>query len=376
MTGSWRDLPLTFAALGATGAVFGPALPALAEQADISPARASLVVSALFAGLLLGVGALQLPRIASTPPQLLRRGGALLQAGALVALPVGSSLPALLLAGAVAGVGFGASEAAASAVVVIRRDGARRLSVLGAAFAATAILTPAAVALSLYTTGGLLPVLVGIAGLQVLAGLGAGDDRSLHTTSVAGDGPARTAWPLAAVLMLYVGAEVLLSTWATELTRMLLAVDASVAALASTAFWACLALGRLLGSQLAMHLAPARLLLWALPLAGIACGIGAGLAGQSWGEAALVVLAVAVVLLGPVYALALAVGSGGQGIPRPRVAAFRIGLGALGGAVVPAVVASFTDLSGVVGVPLTAALLLAAASCAGVRLNGPPGSDR
>lgn len=376
MTSSWRDLPLTFAALGATGAVFGPALPSLAAQMDTSPARASLVVSALFVGLLLGVSALQLSSVASAAPRLLRRCGALLQAGALLALPLGSSLPALLLAGAVAGVGFGISEAAASAVVVSRRDGAQQLSVLGATFAVAAILTPAAVALSLHTTGNLLPVLIGIAGLQVAAGLGASENRSLHTTTVVGDGPARTAWPLAAVLMLYVGAEVLLSTWATELTRTLLALDASVAALASTAFWACLALGRLLGSLLAKHLGPARLLRSMLAAATIGCATAAGLASQAWGGAALVALAVAVVLLGPVYALALAVGSGANGMARPRVAAFRIGLGALGGAAVPAVVASFTDLSGVVGVPLTAAVLLAGATCAGVWLSGSPAASR
>lgn len=369
MTTSWRDLPLTFAALGATGAVLGPALPALADQAGVSTARASLVVSAVFAGLLIGVGALQLSGLGGVSPRLLRRTGALLQAIALLALPFGSSLPALLAAGGVAGVGFGISEAAASAVVVARQDGARRLSVLGVAFAGAAILTPAAVGLSLYATGGLLPVLLGVATLQGLAGLCAGEDASGPASTAVGDGPARTAWPLATVLVLYVGAEVLLSTWATELTRVLLAVDASVAALASTAFWVCLALGRLVGAQLARHLAPALLLSWILPSAALVCGAAAGFADQSWGGVTLALLAVAVVLLGPVYALTLAAGSGAGGSPRPRVAAFRIGLGALGGTAVPTVVAFATDLGGVVAVPLTAAVLLAVAAGAGTRLE-------
>lgn len=253
-----------------------------------------------------------------------------------------------------------------------RRGGAQQLSVLGATFAIAAILTPAAVAPSVHTTGDLVPVLVGIAGLQVAAGLGASDGLALHTTTSVGVGPTSTAWPLAALLVLYVGAEVLLSTWAAELTRALLAVDASVAALASTAFWACLALGRLLGSLLGRHLGPARLLHILLAAAAFGCATAAGLAGQTSGAAALVALAAAVVLLGPVYALALAVGSGANGVARPRVAAFRIGLGALGGAVVPAVVASFNDQGGLVGVPLTAAALLAGATCAGVWLRGSP----
>lgn len=366
MTRSWRDLPLTFAALGATGAVFGPALPALADQVGGTAASASLVVSALFAGLLLGVALLELPGAGTTSPARLRGCGTLAQAVGLVGVALSASPSLLIAGGLLTGIGFGLTEATASAVVVARRDGARALTMLGAVFAIAAILTPAVVALSLLATGSVWPAIAGVAVLQVAAtaGTAAGADgqTTAQTTAQTPGGPASTGVALAAVLVLYVGAEVLLSTWAAELVRTQLAVGASVAALAATGFWGCLALGRWAGSHVAVHMSVSALLRSVLLAAAAACGAAALLIHLGAGAAALVCLAVAVVLLGPAYALALAVGAGGSDAPRPRVAARRIGLGALGGALVPAVVAPLTAVGGVASVPATAAVLLAAAT--------------
>ena len=385
MSTALRDLPLTFAALGATAALLGPALPALADQVGTGPARASLVVPALFTGLLAAVDVLQSRRVALAPPRLLLRWGACLQAGGLLAVAASTSVPTLLLAGAVTGVGFGVSEATASAVVVARQDGAGRLSGLGAAFALAAIVVPASVGLSLRASGALWPAFLAVAALQLAAAAGTQGDGPLGRAGAApAGGPARTPGPLATVLVLYVGAEVLLSTWATELTRSLLSVDQSVAAAASTVFWGCLALGRVLGARAARQVSAGLLLRRLLPSAAVACGLAAAAAHASSASTALALLALAVVLLGPVYALSLAVGDGAGGVPMPRVSARRIGLGALGGLVVPAVAAPLVAVGGPVGVLLTAALLLGAASVAAPRLGrstsrrarpGAPGSS-
>lgn len=369
MTRSARDLTLTFAALGATGAVLGPALPALADQSGVDAPRASLVVPALFLGLLVGVGVLQLPRLAAARPRPLRRWGACLQAAGLVAVAASTSLSALLVAGAVTGVGFGVSEATASAVVTARADGAGRLSLLGAAFAIAAIAAPACVGLSLAATGALWPVFLAVAGLQLVAAISTEEAGPPPPGIAPIGGPAGTPWPLAALLMLYVGAEVLLSTWATELTRSLLSVDRSVAAAASTVFWCCLALGRVLGARATRYVTADVLLRRLVPTAAVVLGLAGGAAAVSWEGVGLVLVALAVVVLGPVYALALAVGDDASGVPMPGVSARRIGIGALGGAAVPAVAAPLVFLGGPLGVLLVATLLLAVAGWLTQRLR-------
>jgi fucose permease len=391
------DLLLTFLALGATGAVFGPALPALAEAADVTVAAASLTVAVLFAGLLVAVTVLRL--VGATADRVLgpvRLGGALAQVGGLVGLALGGSLPLLLVAAGVIGLGFGASEAGASALVVTGRDGAGRLSRLGAAFAVAAIVTPLLVGASLAATGTVVPVLVGVAALH-LAAVTAQLPRPRRpavavrrTGSVAADAAPATSGRLAAVLVLYVGVEVVLSTWLPEVTARLLTVPASVAATAATGFWGCLALGRWLGGRWVRALGPEILLRRLLVVAATSLLLSATTArfavGSGGGSAAAVtlgVLAVAVVALGPVYALALAAhgaapiagsaatdGRGTAGgwrasrAPRSVVgtAATRIGLGAVGGLVVPAALAG--TATGPVSVLASVGMLTVAAALA------------
>jgi fucose permease len=388
-----RELLLTFVALGATGALFGPALPALARAAQATPAQASLAVAALFTGLVVGVGMLQWP---GTNPDArvsaLRRWGAVTQAVGLVLVPVSSSLSMLLVTASLVGIGFGISEATASAVVVSRPDGAGRLSGLGAAFAVAAVVTPAFVALSLEVRGGVWPVFAMVAAVHVAAAWSVQTAVVAPTTVVAptaaGSPTAAGAaeadalrapmaactdqgsgWWIGGLLVLYVGAEVLLSTWAAELTRVLLGVSASVAALAATVFWTCLAFGRLAGTWAARRVSPERLLAVVLGGAG-ACLSAAAMLQQRSGMAALAALAGGVVLLGPAYALALAAGDTSADGRSVRTAARRVGVGALGGAFVPAAVAPVAARP--LGVLATAAALLVAAALLGSRLRPEP----
>jgi fucose permease len=382
-----RELLLTFVALGATGALFGPALPALARAAQATPAQASLAVAALFTGLVVGVGMLQWP---GTNPDArvsaLRRWGAVTQAVGLVLVPVSSSLSMLLVTASLVGIGFGISEATASAVVVSRPDGAGRLSGLGAAFAVAAVVTPAFVALSLEVRGGVWPVFAMVAAVHVAAAwsvqtavvaptaagsptaAGAAEADALRAPMAAWTDQG-SGWWIGGLLVLYVGAEVLLSTWAAELTRVLLGVSASVAALAATVFWTCLAFGRLAGTWAARRVSPERLLAVVLGGAG-ACLNAAAMLQQRSGMAALAALAGGVVLLGPAYALALAAGDTSADGRSVRTAARRVGVGALGGAFVPAAVAPVAARP--LGVLATAAALLVAAALLGSRLRPEP----
>lgn len=373
-----RDLVLTFVALGATGALFGPALPALARGAQVTPARASLAVAALFTGLVLGVGVLQWP---GTNPDArvlaLRRWGAIAQAVGLLLVSVSSSLPMLLATATFVGIGFGISEATASAVVVSQPDGAGRLSGLGAAFAVAAVVTPALVAISLAAHGGVWPVFAMVAAVHCTAAWSVQTDAAAPATGLAAEADAvrpptaartgqRSGWWIAWLLILYVGAEVLLSTWAAELTRVLLGVSASIAALAATVFWTCLAFGRLAGAWASRRVPAERLLAAVLGGAG-ACLTASALLQQHSGVTALAALAGGVVFLGPAYALALAAGDSSSNGRSVRTAARRVGVGALGGAFVPAAVAPVAARP--FGVLATAAALLVAAALLGSRLR-------
>jgi predicted MFS family arabinose efflux permease len=354
----WQ-LPLTFAALGGTGALFGPALPAIAQRLDVEVARASLSVSALFVGLLASVAILQLPAVrADWQLNPLRRWAAIVQAGALLAVPLSASLWALLASSAIVGLGFGVSEATASAVAVAERDGASRISSLGAVFAVAAISTPAAVGLAYWGTGVVWPAFAVVSLLHLATTINGAPASEPSFRPAASIQRRRTSPRLGALLVLYVGAEVLLSTWAAEIARILLDLETSVAALAATGFWSCLAVGRWLAARWTRRIDAARLLRYVLAAAAAALLVAVVL-GPTVATAAMIAFGVAIVMLGPAYALALSVGSVGTGTPSVPTAARRISLGAIGGALVPALAAPLATSPGAV-LRMAAALIAAA----------------
>lgn len=371
---------VSFAGLGVTAAAVPAATPSLANSLGVPSADALTAIPALFGGLLVGV---------VLAPSLALRWhlariiafGCVVQAVALAAISRAGGVLALVVAAAVAGVGFGAVESAGAAFArQLSRSGASRSLVsLTAVVAVAAGSTPLAVVAA--GDGGVRQIVALCAAPHVVAAL-----ILVRVPGTSGpdprDGPLRepaagsALWPvrwLAGALFCYVGAETVIAGWSAELPRSRLGLDASQAALGTTSFWCLLTLGRTAALWLlACGAPPARVLVGSQSGAILALILAAG----TWDTApavSVVFLGIAATALGPCYALL--VGSGVDEAPgsmAPRVSAALVGVGALGGSVVAAATAGLSEALPRAPVVLPAAAMVV--SCAAVACHLTPRS--
>lgn len=362
---------LAFAGMGATAASLGTLLPVLATRLDTSPAVLSLATSFLFGGLLVGVAVAVVASRGVAVGALLAAGAAV-QAGALVGLAVAPTTGAVHLAALVLGTGFGATEVTASVVAGQGAQGSAHLAMVTAVFAAAAILTPVLMALSLATTGTAVAAALVVACLHAGAVLGVrgipgnvGPSPGAHTAAPA-PRPARDRRAVVAttaVLVAYVGAEATLATWSGELARTLLGLSPAAAAIAPTAFWICLLVGRLVAARLLRRVDARQVLLGTLALGATAALAGAVVSPVA-GLLALALLGVTGASMGPVYGVTLSFGARPTGGTPMTRTGLLIGVGAVGGATIPAMIAvvaaaGATAVAGAIGVFLVVATVVA-----------------
>lgn len=343
-----RVLALVFAGMGATAASVGPLLPVLAARLDSSPAVLSLATSFLFGGLLVGVGvAVVATRRLAVGPVLI--AGAAIQALALLALALAPTAATVHLAALLLGTGFGANEVTAAVVAGRGAGGSVRLAMLTAVFAAAAIATPVLLGTSVTVTGSVAVGTVAVVVLHAATAAAVLTIRSWFVQSqpdlavrphatVSAPEDLRAVVATTAVLVAYVGAEATLATWSGELARTLLGLTAGAAAFAPTAFWVCLLAGRIVAARLLQRFDPRRVLLASLGTGATTALASAGVASVN-GLLALVLIGITGVAMGPVYGVTLSFGAQPTGgTPMVRTGLL-IGVGAVGGATVPAVVA-------------------------------------
>lgn len=347
-----------FVGLGLSGAIPPALMPVLGRELGASAQQMSLVLSALFAGLCLGVVLTAAVGEAITPAQAVA-AGALVQGAGLVLLAAATVPLAALSGGFLLGVGFGATELSAFAVARrIEITAGRLLSHLTAALAVTSAVTPLVVGL-LAGTGYWRAALVGAAAVHVVSAVAV-----LLAAPGSTSAPPATAWRSALrigrshfLVFGYVGAEVLVAAWTARLAASALDLGPAAAAAATAGFWAALAIGRLsAGLVLRARLTAQRLLAPVLVTACASLLLAAALSGVP----RMLAVVLALVSAGPAYGLILATtdGAGDR-----RVLGGLIATGALGGAVVSAfgtAAYAVADLEGV--------LLLAAASLTGAVL--------
>lgn len=343
-----RVLALVFAGMGATAASVGPLLPVLAARLDTSPAVLSLATSFLFGGLVVGVVvAVVATRRLAVGPVLM--GGAAIQAVALLGLALAPSAATVHAAALLLGTGFGASEVTAAVVAGRGAGGSARLAMLTAVFAAAAIATPVLLGTSVTVTGsvalGTLVVVVlhatAVAAVLTIRSWFVQPDPDLFApphASVPAPQGRRAVMATTAVLVAYVGAEATLTTWSGELARTLLGLSAGAAAFAPTAFWVCLLAGRIVAARLLQRFDPRRVLLASLGAGATAALASASVASVS-GLLALVLVGITGVAMGPVYGVTLSFGAQPTGGTPMARTGLLIGVGAVGGATVPAFVA-------------------------------------
>lgn len=331
-----------FASLGVTASFVPAVLPATERALD---ADLSVAVPALFGGLLVGV-LLSGPLLVRRPARATVILGSALQAVAIVAGAWSSDAVLFVAAAALAGLGFGLVEAAGSVSAKAASTGSATglLSALMGTVAICAAATPLVIAAGAAMRPALSVLCV--VPLATIVLLAMAPSRRSEPAPTSADAPGfrglRALLPLlpfAVALPLYVGVETVLSGWSAVIPQRALTLDASVAALGTTAFWALMAVGRFGTAALRRRDVRPALILVIGTLGAAALMATAGLLIATSPVGALVALAASVVLLAPSYGLIL-------GLALDRLDAARsaavtgalVACGAVGGTFVPTLI--------------------------------------
>ncbi|MDQ1682946.1 MAG: hypothetical protein QOH99_1487 [Frankiaceae bacterium] len=362
-----------FLLLGLGAAIVGPALPALRSQYAISDTASSFLVSAFWAGSVVGViaGGYLLPRLA--PRYLLSGGFALMAVGAVAV----AGAPSALLAGAglcLYGLGFGLLDIGINLTVArayAGGSGAVLIAVNGS-YGIGAIVGPLIVARSPGDAGA--PFLIFAAGAAVLVLLTLSVRAGAIATAERVPTDTRILWVLVGfglLLITYIATETGASAWETTHLLGTTAMTHAAAARANSLFWVGMTLGRFLGAPLALRFAPATLVFGSLTAAGLSFVLA------TWSGAAVVAYGLAGLFLAPIFPtviawMARAVPSG-QG----STAVFAFALA--GPVVVSPLLGASADRLGAGSIPIALAVLtvvtLGTAVSLTRRLRVAPGGD-
>ncbi|WP_448808853.1 MFS transporter [Agromyces bauzanensis] len=343
MSTARRALYAAFAGLGATAAAIPAVLPSI-ERAVEAPVVAA--VPALFTGLLVGVlaSSLLLRRLRALHVAAI---GCLLQSAALGGAALAGTASLFIAFAALAGLGFGLTEAAATVAAksVATTSTTASLTALTGTVAIAAALTPLLVAV---TVGADRPglILLMVAAMQLLAAAamfaaaqGTAAPRPHERRIGLRRASAIALLPLAIALPLYVGVETVFAGWSAVIPARLMHLDPAAAALGTSVFWGLMAVGRFISSAvLRRGVEPRRALLVALLAATALLGLAALVAPVA-PMLGLVAIAVAVVALAPSYALVI-----GLALDRlddaeaASATGVLVACGAVGGSFVPAAI--------------------------------------
>lgn len=321
---------------------FGPAMPSLADALGVSLGAVGLVLAFFFGGSIAASGAvaLWLHRIRQRD---LAVGGLALAALGLVTLAAAPRLALAFPGALLLGLGDGLVTASCHAIVATlpatrpgaNADAPRAITHLNLFFALGAISGPLWSGIVLEATGERAAVFAGagvvaVAAAAVMAAAG-GDVRGAGTGGGRPLPSGLLVWGMAAVLFLYVGAEMGLGAWVSSYAREAAGAGLVAAAAVTSAYWAALALGRFLtGALLARGRGAPFLLVASLAGAGTASLVLALFGGD---------LLVGVpsafatgLCFGPIWPVALGIGAASQ---PDRAPAFLVTAGNAGGVLFP-----------------------------------------
>ncbi len=360
MTSVWLVVWLgaVLAVLGAVVASIGPLLPVLARATGTGLTDAGLVISALFGGML---GAQALSAVAMD-----RAGARRVLAGAIGAcaagcwgLSIASTLPWLLAAAAVLGVGYGLASIAANLVasqLAASRPGLV-INICTAGSGIGAVVGPLVVGRLLSDGGEPRRVFLGAAALLVLlmpfSGLVA--QAQAVTLRAGGTRLPRTALLLTALMMaLSGGIEAGFGGWLATYAERTLAYSATGAAVLTSQYWACYLGGRLVVTLASIRWSPEPLLAAGV-VALVAGSSGLALSGSSFTATWWVWLLGAAV--GPAYPLIFAVLTRRFAGRATQAAATVATAGSIGATVFPYLLGLTLPLAGGRGLAITTAAL-------------------
>ncbi len=343
MTNERRLTGLAYACLlmfGLHAGWIGPFLAQISRSVFVPIDDAGLVISAASAGYfvaLLVVGSLSHRWSAQT---ILVVAMTLFGAG-LIGLALAAGLPTLVSAGVLIGVGNGAIDVAANALVVdLNRERlAAALNYLHMLFGVGALIGPLIVGFALarvipywwiFAGGGLACWTVAISlfispAVEVRVPATAGSFLTLLARPL--------IWVLGGMLCLYVGGEMGIGAWLFLYLRTAAALGDTIASWGVSLYWLGLIVGRVAGGRLAHRIAPRELTMLASTLSAAAL-IGLIAAPMSHGIAAAMVFLIGLGY-GPIFPNMIAVGAARFPAQVGRMSSIVIAGGALGGVFVP-----------------------------------------
>ena len=358
---------LALACVGLYATSFGPALPFFSREFGVSLDTAGLLITALFAGSI-SASAATVVRLHRLDQRALCAAGLGGVTAGLLLMGLAPSFALPLAGGVVLGLGDGLVVAGSHGLIAhTSPDVPRDINRLNVAFAGGALLGPLWAGAVLEASG---DVEIVYAGLAVVALAAAGvmytapappahvDDHDEGFTL--GLGP--LAWVMAAVLFLYVGAEVGLGTWVSSYAEAAAGAGVMAGAAITAGYWGALGAGRLLtGVLLSRGHDPGAVLLGAIAAAGLASVVLAA-SGSVIVAGGLAAFA-AGLFFGPIWPIAIAIAF--RGAPR-NAPATMVTIGNAGGILFPWLQGFVLVTAGAQeGVLLTAALCAAMLALAG-----------
>lgn len=328
---------LSLFVIGTYAGALGPALPFFAVDLGVSLDTAGLILTVLFLGSISASAVIAIALHANDMRTLTIAGLGSAITGLLL-LAVAPSWPALLLGGAVLGVGDGLMVAALHILLpATSRDVAGAINKLNVFFALGAIAGPIWTGAVLEVTGERSIVFGGLAAfaavtLVLLLRAPAPARSQIAATDDGFRLPGNpTAWIMGTVLFLYVGAEFGLGAWVSSYTRETAHTGVFVSALVAAGYWAALALGRLCSG---VYFARGREASTLLLIGTAGAGVSAFVLSVSSGQIALSALAVfcAGLFLGPLWPGTVAIASEGS---MANATAATVTMGNAGGLAIP-----------------------------------------
>jgi fucose permease len=323
--------------VGVYAASFGPTLPFLARDLDVSLDTAGLLLTALFVGSISASASIAIA-LHRWHPRMLSVWGLAAATSGVALLAAAPSWPVALLGGAVLGIGDGLVVAALHILMgLTSRDVPSAINRLNLFFAFGAMAGPVWAGIVLSSAGERWIVFAGIAAYEALTfALMLTATSPAHEQGVVADEEFRlpgnaTSWVMGGVLFLYVGAEFGLGTWVSSYARETVHAGVLAGALLTSGYWAALALGRVVsGVYFAQRRDPGLLLIVSIAGAGVSAlmlalvptNVAISAAG-AFGAG---------LCFGPIWPTTIAIASeGAQG----NVTAATVTLGNAGGMVIP-----------------------------------------
>lgn len=323
--------------VGLYASAFGPVLPFVADDLDVSLDTAGLLLTALFIGSIAASASIALV-LHGQDTRRLTLVGLAAAIGGMLLLGFAPNWGLALVAGVMLGVGDGLIIAALHILMSLTsKDVPSAMSRLNLFFALGAVAGPIWSGIVLAATGDRWIVYAGIASFAtatlVVLAFASGPP---HEQIAAPDEEFRmpgnpTAWTMGVVLFLYVGAEFGLGSWVSSYTRETAHAGVLAGALLTAGYWGALATGRVLSHAYFTRGGESTLM---LATAAAGAGIAALVLSLSSGIIAIAAVSAfaAGLFLGPVWPTTMAIASEGS---MANATAATVTMGNAGGIAIP-----------------------------------------